>query len=57
MIGYNNLGSKRVGVETHQDEKPTLPSVERVILVNAWLEQAIDLVVARVATRLGIELT
>ena len=52
-IRYKNLGSKREGVQNHKIRSLHVPSVERVILVNASLERAI-VFFSRVSTRLRI---
>ena len=56
MIRIKTLGPKRDRVEAHQMRSVNMFSVERVIMVNAWLERAIVLVVEIVDTRLGISL-
>ena len=56
MIRIKTLGPKRDRVEAHQMRSVNMFSVERVIMVNAWLERAIVLVVEIVYTRLGISL-
>ena len=57
VIRFLILDPKREGVGTHKMTSLHVSSVERVILVNAWLEQEIALVVSRVTTRLEISLT
>ena len=56
MIRCLNQDTKSQGVGTQQMRSLHVPSVERVTVLNAWLERAIVLVVARVVRRLGISL-